>query len=432
MDQQAINHVSTKKDLKWYLKSVGPAVIVGMTIMGPGTMSALIKTGAVWSYSMLWAVIASVIFAIVATWLATKVTCVTGKNPVDAINEYVHPGVTWFLVIVNFITQFCVLMAQGRGLAASGSLLLNPPYGLFPFTIPVGLVAAILVVIVCLAYFYRGSFTFVQKITWALLTFVILCFFFCLFRTKPDFLGMFRGLVPNWPPIYKGVLPTSAAAEGIAGIVGAAAGLYIYMYHGFALQESGWNNKSGLDKAKWDLTFHSGIMFCLFSIIIFVVAAAVLYPLGEVPAGIEGAALSLRPLLGPGAQVIFTLGWLGAVMTTTAGCAFFGFTPLAYMLGIKPSLKDKKYRIGIMLYALIPAMLIGPYLSGDALSFLVKGMALNNLVTPPGILVFLYLTNKKTIVGEYKNGFVLNVLTVVMFAVVLFMAAGSAKTIFTF
>lgn len=421
-----------KKNFGWYLKNIGPAVLVCMTIMGPGTMSALIKTGAAWSYSMLWAVVVSVIFAAVATWLATKVTCITGKNPVEAINEYIHPGVTWFLVGVNFITQFFVLMAEGRGLASAGSLLLNPPNGLLSFNIPTVIIAAVLVIIVCLAYYYKGSFSFVQKITWAMLTFVLLCFVFCLLLSKPDFMGMLRGLIPNWPPVFEGLLPLPAAAEGIAGIVGGAAGLYIYMYHGFALKEDKWDNKEHIDSAKWDIIFHNVIMFGAFSIFIFVVSAAVLYPTGKVPSGIEGAALSLGPLLGPAAQVVFTLGWLGAVMTTTAGCAFFGFTPLAYLLGIKPSLQDKRYRFWIIVYTLIPAMFIGPFLSGDALSVMVKGMALNNLVTPPGILVFLYLTNKKKIMGDASNGILLNIVTIIMFLVVSVTAVGSAKTIFSF
>lgn len=73
-----------KAGIRDYLSKIGPAVIVSMTIIGPGTMSALVTSGSGWYFSFFWAVILSIVFAYVATWISTKLTCVTGLSPVEA------------------------------------------------------------------------------------------------------------------------------------------------------------------------------------------------------------------------------------------------------------------------------------------------------------------------------------------------------------
>ena len=105
-----------KAGIRDYLSKIGPAVIVSMTIIGPGTMSALVTSGSGWYFSFFWAVILSIVFAYVATWISTKLTCVTGLSPVEALKKHTWGWLAWVLVIFNFVTQFCVMVAQGRGL----------------------------------------------------------------------------------------------------------------------------------------------------------------------------------------------------------------------------------------------------------------------------------------------------------------------------
>ena len=87
-----------------------------------------------------------------------------------------------------------------------------------------------------------------------------------------------------------------------------------------------------------DAVVFTVVLFGLFSFFVFSVAAAVLYKTGEPITGVAGAAAALAPLCGPAAGYVFTIGWMGAVMTTSAGCAFFGLIPLLALESVlKPS-----------------------------------------------------------------------------------------------
>ena len=119
-------------------------------------------------------------------------------------------------------------------------------------------------------------------------------------------------------------------------------------------------------------------------------------------------------------------------MTTSAGCAFFGLIPLLALMGKSVDLKDRKCQIALTVYLGVPAIIVASFVSGGALSLLTKAMSLNNLVTPPGILAFWYMTSSKKIMGEYKNNFVTNIVIAIMFFVVCFSAYNSAVSIFTF
>jgi len=100
------NPVKAKKDLKWYLQSLGPGAILAMCIMGPGTMSALVKTGSAFSYTHLWAVILSAIFAAVALWVPAKITCVTGLTADEALSKHTFRWLAWALILISSATQF--------------------------------------------------------------------------------------------------------------------------------------------------------------------------------------------------------------------------------------------------------------------------------------------------------------------------------------
>lgn len=421
-----------KAGIRDYLSKIGPAVIVSMTIIGPGTMSALVTSGSGWYFSFFWAVILSIVFAYVATWISTKLTCVTGLSPVEALKKHTWGWLAWVLVIFNFVTQFCVMVAQGRGLRTA-VITLSQVGGSEGLSSGASLIITIILfVVIVAAYFLGGSFSFVQKLTSVMLTAMLICFAITFFIALPDIKDIFLGIIPSFPPRWEGLLPDSQQWTSIAGIIGGAAGLYIYVYHGFAIISNNRNNKEWLKYGKMDAVVFTVVLFGLFSFFVFSVAAAVLYKTGEPITGVAGAAAALAPLCDPAAGYVFTIGWMGAVMTTSAGCAFFGLIPLLALMGKSVDLKDRKCQIALTVYLGVPAIIVASFVSGGALSLLTKAMSLNNLVTPPGILAFWYMTSSKKIMGEYKNNFVTNIVIAIMFFVVCFSAYNSAVSIFTF
>lgn len=378
--------------LRGYFREAGPSAIITMTVAGPGTMAALITISA-WGYSLIWAVLLSVVFAGVAIHLAARVACATGKSSVELLND-IHPALMWVMVLLNFIPLTAILSAQGNALAAAAATLLNPPTGILPFEIPFALLAAVLVATVCAVYFIRGRFMFVVYITWALFMLMLVSFIAQLGIVRPSLDGLLQGFVPQWPPVG-GLLDGAIAALPVAALIGGAAGLYTYMYHGYALRNKGWQTPQQMPYANWDIFLHIGLFFTVFSMVVLFNSVGVLFQEGLTAEGIGDAAQTLAPLYGTGAMYVFVLGWIGAVFTTIAGNALLGWTPLAQAVGITPRMESRGFRIGVAIYTFVVAGVIGPALGQGVFAFLFWGLAFLTVVTPFGILLFAWIGTRK-------------------------------------
>jgi len=328
--------------------------------------------------------------------------------------------------------QFFVVINQGRGMSSALNLLAATATGneINPVVSWVILLAA--VALVCGIFYFGGSLGTLKKIIWFVVSFMMLCFVATLIimSTEMQWGEILSGLVPRITPRVPALLDTSAIIPCLAAICGGAANLSVLVYHSYALKSSKWNNKEHLEMGRWDSIFHNGILFGLFSVLVFLVSAAVLYPAGSVVANVAEATAALSPLLGSGAVIVFSLGWICAIATTMAGCAFIVVTPIMYMLGQDISLKNKTYSIVLAIVTIVPAVLISPLLKGGAIDLLVKAMQVNTLVTPPGLLAFWYISSSKKIMGENRNGLLLNVFLAFMFLVVTYLGIGSFKSIF--
>ena len=206
-----------KAGIRDYLSKIGPAVIVSMTIIGPGTMSALVTSGSGWYFSFFWAVILSIVFAYVATWISTKLTCVTGLSPVEALKKHTWGWLAWVLVIFNFVTQFCVMVAQGRGLRTA-VITLSQVGGSEGLSSGASLIITIILfVVIVAAYFLGGSFSFVQKLTSVMLTAMIICFAITFFIALPDIKDIFLGIIPSFPPKMGGTTSRFTAMDQYCG-----------------------------------------------------------------------------------------------------------------------------------------------------------------------------------------------------------------------
>ncbi|HPU00791.1 MAG: divalent metal cation transporter [Firmicutes bacterium] len=422
----------TKKDFKWYLKSLGPGAILAMCIMGPGTMSALVKTGSSFSYTHLWAVILSAVFAAVALWVPTKIACVTGLTAGEALSKYTFPWLAWALVLLSSATQFFVIINQGRGMSSALNLIASTATGSEISPVASWLLLLVGVIITCAAFYFGGSLEVLKRIIWFVVTFMLLCFVATLviLASEIQWGQLLSGLIPRITPRVTPLIDLSQVIPCLAGIAGGAANLSVLVYHSYALRSSKWNNKDHLEMGLWDSIFHNGILFGAFSVLVFLVSAAVLYPAGMAVASVGEAAQSLAPLLGKGAVIVFSLGWTCAVATTMAGCAYIVVTPIMYMLGKDISLDNKAYKYILTICTIIPAVFISPLLKGEAINLLVKAMQVNTLVTPPGLLAFWYMSSSKKIMGEHRNGIVLNIFLAFMFIVVTYLGIGSFKSIF--
>jgi manganese transport protein len=140
----------------------------------------------------------------------------------------------------------------------------------------------------------------------------------------------------------------------------------------------------------------------------------VLHPQGiEVNTAID-AAKGLEPLVGKFSKWLFLAGLFGAIFTTLGALATIMCYMLADMIGIPPDLNNLKFKI--LLFCSILVGILGPFLSGlPAMKYMVLAMVIFLLAGPVVILIYLIVGNRKKIMGEYTNSWLLNIGLVIAF-----------------
>ena len=105
--------------MKNRLRSIGPAALVTAAFIGPGTITTCTLAGAGYGYSLLWALLFSVIATIVLQEMAARLGIVTRKGLGEALKTQFPKGAG------RIISVILVLSAIGIGNAAyeTGNIL---------------------------------------------------------------------------------------------------------------------------------------------------------------------------------------------------------------------------------------------------------------------------------------------------------------------
>src|SRR5262249_28709861 len=135
------------------------------------------------------------------------------------------------------------------------------------------------------------------------------------------------------------------------------------------------------------------------------------------------AALALRPLAGPFAEVLFALGMIGAgvlAVPVLTGSAAYG---VGEVLGWRRGLDQKPNRAPNFYALIIISTVVGVlinFIVFNPISALFWAAVINGFVAPPMLVILMLVSSNRKIMGDRVNGLRLNFLgwltTAVMFA----------------
>jgi manganese transport protein len=385
-----------------YLRQMGPAWIISAVACGPATLASLSIAGAYYGFELLWVVILSAVFGTTAQYLAARIGIIEGRGIIATTEERLGNVWAWFLAIDAVLATYIAALVLMNALAGITSLVtrIDTPW----WGITYALVIAIALI--------RGGYRWFENICKVLVGFIVCCFIITAMQAEIRFVDIAGGIIPGIPGGIDSALM-------IAAIMGGAVHITIIGMHTYNTNVRKWARKD-LGLARFDNTLSMGFAFGIYSLSIFLVAAAVLHPNNIKIKLATDAALSLGPLLGENAMVIFLLGlWaanLSTISPTFLAGTYFIFDKMKWELNSE----DKKFRIVILGGALLSAF--GPFIKGSFFLLLPLMLALGLCGTPLIIAIILYLLNKKEVVGEYRNSTVLNILGIMTLLVTSFVA----------
>ena len=373
-----------------YARRMGPAWIISAVACGPATLASVSIAGAAYGYRLLWVVLLSAVFGATAQYLAARIGVIEGRGVIATTQVRLGRFWAWVLTIDAVVATYiaaAVLMNALVGVTGLVTGIKTPWWG-----VPYGLAIALALI--------RGGYRWLEIICKIMVGLVVLCFVATAVQADISLTGLAKGIIPNVPGGVDSALM-------IAAIMGGAVHITIIGMHTYNVGARAWT-KNDLGLARFDTTLSMGVAFGLYSLAIFIVAAAVLHPNNITVKRATDVALSLGPLLGKGAMAVFLTGLWAATLSTIMPTFLAGVFFISDKMGWEADRKDKKFRIMIVAGVFLSAL--GPFIKGSFILLLPVMLALGLCGTPLILAIILYLLNRQKYAGEHVNSWPLNVL----------------------
>ncbi|WP_239700453.1 Nramp family divalent metal transporter [Mammaliicoccus sp. D-M17] len=380
----------------------GPGMIITASFVGPGTVTTMTQGGAGFGYSLLWAVLFSIIATIALQEMVARLALVTNEGLGEAIRDIFNHH------LLKIITVWFSMVAVAVGCAAyiSGDLLGTSLGAAYLLDIPEHIIAPVIGIIILLIGL-KGSYDLIEKVMTVLVLIMGVIFITTVIVIQPDFGAVLKGaFVPSIP---NGSLLT------VIALIGTTVVPYNFFIHATSIHER-FNGIKDLKIVRIDTILAIGLGG--------LISAAILITAGTLIEGREVKSLvelsePLKPILGDFAPLFMSIGLFSAGLSSAIASPMGAAATISSCLRWKGGVKSKKYRLVFAIVIFIG--IITSSLGFEPLEVLLIAQALNGIILPLiAVLIFIIL-NKKNMMGKFANGIVLNIIGIFVVLVVSFL-----------
>lgn len=361
---------------------LGPAFIAAIGYIDPGNFATNIQAGASYGYQLLWVVVWANIMAMLIQLLSAKLGIATGKNLAEHIRDRFPKPLVWFYWVQAEIIAMATDLAEFIGAALGFKLL-------FGISLLEGAVITGVVTFLILMLQSRGP----KPLEWLIglmLLFVAGAYIAELFFSQPNPRGLLVGMaVPK--------LPDTNALYLAAGVLGATIMPHVIYLHSALTQRGDDKNKAQrYASTKLDVAIAMTIAGFV-NLAMMATAAAVFHFNGHTGISeLDQAYMTLKPLLGNAATVVFGLslvvaGLSSTVVGTLAGQVVMqGFVHFSIPLWLRRTI------------TMLPSFVV--ILAGmDATKILVLSQVVLSFGIALALIPLLMFTNRTEIMGDLVN-----------------------------
>jgi manganese transport protein len=282
---------------------MGPAFIAAIGYIDPGNFATNIQAGASYGYKLLWVVVWANIMAMVIQLMSAKLGIATGKNLAEHIRDRFPRPAVWFYWVQAEIIAMATDLAEFIGAAIGFKLI-------FGVSLLQGAVLTGVVTFLILMLQNHGKKP-LELVIGGLLLFVAAAYVIELFFSQPKITDLVQGLaVPS--------LPTADAVLLAAGVLGATIMPHvIYLHSSLTQNPDGGSREQRYSSTKLDVAIAMTIAGFV-NLAMMATAAAAFHFSGHTGiADLDQAYLTLDPLLGRAAALVFGLSLLAAGLSST-------------------------------------------------------------------------------------------------------------------
>lgn len=404
--------------IKSWFKNIGPGPLVAAAFIGPGTVTLCTLAGVNFGYALLWAMVLSVIATIVLQEMSARLGIISQKGLSEIIRtEIKQPWLKGLAIILILSAIVIGNAAYEAGNISGGVLGLEAVLGqhsyelgsfsLNYFSVTIGLVAFILL--------YIGNYKVLEKALVSLVIMMSIAFVLTAIMTKPNLMDIFKGVfIPKFP---------EESILTIIGLIGTTVVPYNLFLHASLVKEK-WNDKSDLKYARKD-TIIAVALGGIVSMCIIISAAAIQST--EINNAAD-LAKGLEPLFGSFSKYVLAIGLFAAGITSAITAPLAAAYVATGCLGWSTKMTSKRFK-AVWMFILIVGILSSS--SGIKSIEIIKFAQVANGILLPVIAGFLiWIMNKKSVLGDYKNSPKQNVLSVIILTMTIFLGAKSILKVF--
>ncbi|RYC52803.1 Nramp family divalent metal transporter [Flagellimonas olearia] len=388
-------------------KKIGPGVLVAAAFVGPGTIAMCTLAGVRFGYALIWALLVSILATIALQGMAGRIGVVTQTGLVDVVRgELKNP---WVKKLVIAVVLGAILIGNAAyeagniGGATLGLEQLFPQQQLMPFyPLLVGLFIFVLL--------WFSNYKILERIFVGLVALMGVCFVICALLTQPSISDIVQGMFVPRPP--EGSLLT------VIALVGTTVVPYNLFLHASLVKEK-WKSDNDLKAVKWDTAISIGLGG-LVSLAILVTASAA--PIDDVN-NVLDMAKGLEPLFGKMAIYLMAVGLLAAGITSAITAALAAAFVVSSCFGWSGGMRDRRFKMvwGFVLFCGVF------FLSFDIQLIQVIQFAqmANGILLPIMAILLLWIVNRKSVMGPYKNTWIQNIIGIAIVGFSIFLGAKS-------
>ena len=375
------------------LAAVGPGIFaIGYTI-GTGSVTSMAKAGADYGLGLLWVLALSCLFSGVLMSAYGRFAAATGETALHGMVRFMPFG-----KVVAALVFLGVVMGQytclgGIMILTSGAI--KEAFGLSCGVFPI----ACAIMAAMYALLMVGRYSFFEKVLAFFVFLMALTFIVSVFATWPDAATLRRAIRPLAPS-------DGASLLMLAAFVGTTMAAPTFVTRPLLVREKGWGTDD-IETERRDSIVSVSLMFVV-SGSVMAVAAGALFAHGRGLEKILDIAATLEPVAGRFAVSLFMVGVLAA-----------GLSSVFPIMMVAPLLigdwKDGRMETNTPLFrviCLVAALwgLVVPLLGSNPVTVTVAVQVSNVFVLPLAVAAIMFLVNRRSVMGEHRAGWLMNVL----------------------
>lgn len=400
--------------IKNLFKNIGPGTLVAAAFIGPGTVTLCTLAGVNFGFSLLWAMLLSILATIFLQEMAARLGVISQKGLSEIIkSEIKNPLINKFIMLL-ILAAIVVGNASYEAGNISGGILgleaITGPIQYFNinfYNVIIGLIAFILL--------YIGNYKLLERALVAIVLLMSFSFIITAIITKPNVVQILKGVFI--PKFSEGSLLT------VLGLIGTTVVPYNLFLHASLVREK-WNGESDLRSVRKD-TVISIILGGLVSMAIIISAASIA---GQEILNASDLAKSLEPLYGKFAKYFLAIGLFAAGITSAITAPLAAAYVAKGCFGWQDGLKSKRFRM-VWIFILTIGIVFSS-LGIKPIEIIKFAQVANGILLPIIAGILLWVINKRSVLGNYINSKTQNIIGFIIVLITIFFGVKGILKVF--